>query len=349
MTNGFENTAVGMEALTNDVGGGGNSALGFLALNFNTSGNYNTASGYKALYGAPFSVANPNAATGSNNTGIGANALYSYSTGSNNTASGVNALYSTTIGNNNTASGFQALYNNRGGVQNTAAGVNALYSNNAAQNTAVGYQSLFHNTSGKYNVAVGWEAGFALTTGSNNIDIDNHGEASDSDMIRIGTEGTQTNTYIAGIYNVTSLTGGLAVFVDSTGHLGTASSSERFKTGIEPMGSNTSKLQQLRPVTFQYKADPQGTLRYGLIAEEVAKVYPELVVRDGKGRIDGVRYDELAPMLLNEMQQQQRINSAQAAEIRDLKQQVAKVNDLEQGLNAVLQQLESKGAVVAQR
>jgi len=129
----------------------------------------------------------------------------------------------------------------------------------------------------------------------------------------------------------------------------TASSSERFKTGIEPMGSNTAKLQQLRPVTFHYKADPQGTLRYGLIAEEVAKVYPELVVRDSKGRIDGVRYDELAPMLLNEMQEQQkaaaaqsdRIN-AQAAEISELKQQLV-------GIQAALAMLQPKDQLVAQR
>jgi hypothetical protein len=132
----------------------------------------------------------------------------------------------------------------------------------------------------------------------------------------------------------------------------TASSSERFKTGIEPMGSNTAKLQQLRPVTFHYKADPQGTLRYGLIAEEVAKVYPELVVRDSKGRIDGVRYDELAPMLLNEMQKEHATVAAQAEEIRDLKQQVTKVNDLEHELTEMrtaLAALQSKDQLVAQR
>jgi hypothetical protein len=137
--------------------------------------------------------------------------------------------------------------------------------------------------------------------------------------------------------------------VDSTGHLGTASSSERFKTGIEPMGSNTAKLEQLRPVTFHYKVDSQGTPRYGLIAEEVAKVYPELVVRDQNGRIDGVRYDELAPMLLNEMQKQkkaaeaqdEKIN-AQAAEITELKHQLT-------GIQTALAKLQPKDQLVAQR
>ena len=172
-------------------------------------------------------------------------------------------------------------------------------------------------------------------------------------MIRIGTEGTQNKTFVAGIYYVTTLSAGLPVLIDSAGQLGTVSSSERFKTAIAPMASNTAKLQQLRPVTFRYKADSQGTLRYGLIAEEVAKVYPELVVRDKNGRIDGVRYDELAPMLLNEMQLErketaEKIN-AQTAEIRELKGQVAELNNMKDEVRAALQQLKSKNQLVAQR
>lgn len=142
-----------------------------------------------------------------------------------------------------------------------------------------------------------------MTTGSNNIDIGNPGAAKDgakanSGVIRIGTQtptALQTSAYIAGIYDNTSVSG-LAVIIDSNGQLGTAPSSERYKTDIAPMGSNTEKLQQLQPATFHYKADAKGTLRYGLIAEEVAKVYPELVVRDDQGRVDGLRYGELAPM-----------------------------------------------------
>jgi hypothetical protein len=184
-------------------------------------------------------------------------------------------------------------------------------------------------------------------------------------VIRIGTQvptALQTKTFIAGIYNV-PLTGN-AVVVTSTGQLGVAAvSSERFKTAIAPMGSNTAKLQQLRPVTFKLKSDAKGTRQYGLIAEEVAKVYPELVIRDGSGRIDGVRYDELAPMLLNEVQQQQRINEAQAAEIRDLKaqqlatgaqqlrmqQQVAELKALNQATQVALRKLQAKDALVANR
>jgi Chaperone of endosialidase len=178
-------------------------------------------------------------------------------------------------------------------------------------------------------------------------------------VIRIGTitgmTSTQSATYIAGIYGKSS-SGGLPVVIDSYGQLGTTTSSARFKTSIESMGSSTEKLGQLRPVKFQYKADPQATQRYGLIAEEVATVYPELVVRDANGRIDGVRYDELAPMLLNELQKQERkidaqkkTNADQAAEIRDLKQQVAKLDELKQEMRAALSKLQRNDHLVAQR
>jgi hypothetical protein len=154
----------------------------------------------------------------------------------------------------------------------------------------------------------------------------------DSGVIRIGTTlptQLQATTFIAGIYN-SAVTSGLAVVVSSSGQLGvTGTSSERFKTAIAPMGSSSEKLQQLRPVTFHLKSDPRGALQYGLIAEEVAKVYPDLVVRGQHGRIDGVRYDELAPMLLNEVQEQRAQMTerfdAQAAEIRELRRLVAQM------------------------
>jgi hypothetical protein len=167
-----------------------------------------------------------------------------------------------------------------------------------------------------------------LTTGSNNIDIGNQGVAAESGTIRIGTTSTQTATYIAGIYG-TSVTGS-AVVVSSTGQLGVTVSSERYKTAIAPMGSDTEKLEQLRPVSFKLKSDATDTRQYGLIAEEVAKVYPELVIRDEKGRIDGVRYDELAPMLLNEVEKQHSQTTetiaAQAAKIRDLERQLVEMH-----------------------
>ena len=187
----------------------------------------------------------------------------------------------------------------------------------------------------------------AFTTGSNNLDIGNVGVAGENGAIRIGATSKQTSAYIAGIYS-NSLSG-LAVVVTSSGQLGvTGASSERFKTAIAPIGSDTARLRQLRPVSFKLKTDATGTVQYGLIAEEVAKVYPELVIRDEKGRIDGVRYDELAPMLLNEVQQQQKqlaaqanINAAQAAQLRDVQQQLANMQ------TAVLR-LREKNDVVAQ-
>jgi len=190
--------------------------------------------------------------------------------------------------------------------------------------------ALYGNTTGGANTALGFKAGFNLTTGNNNVDIANQGAAGDANTIKIGTQGTQQTAYIAGIYNVPL--SGSAVVVTSTGQLGVSSvSSARFKTAIVPMGADTVKLARLRPVSFRLKSDSTGTRQYGLIAEEVAKVYPELVIRNEKGRIDGVRYDELAPMLLNEVQ---RRNAAQDAQIRDLKQQVAELRAALQSLHA---------------
>ena len=370
------NTASGSNALNSNSVGTGNSAAGANALRANTTGSWNTAAGFNALYsntGGSFNAAFGLAAlkdnTGSDNTAFGVDAMYYNTTGENNTAAGLQALlgistgatgsnntgvgaaalgsYST--GNNNTAAGYQALYKDKAGGQNTAFGANALFSVNTSFNTGVGYESLYKDTSGKYNAALGWEAGYALTTGSYNIDIGNPGEstdgvAADSGVIRIGTQtptALQTNTYIAGIYTNTTVSG-LGVVVDDDGQLGVVGSSERFKTAIAPMGSNTDKLSRLRPVSFTLKSDAKATRRYGLIAEEVAEVYPELVVRDAKGRIDGIRYDELAPLLLNEAQQQ-------ATEIRDLKQEVEVLKALNQRTQVELRNLQIKHELVDQR
>jgi predicted SprT family Zn-dependent metalloprotease len=258
--------------------------------------------------------------------------------GTNNTASGYEALFSNTTGANNTASGYQALYANATGNNNSASGLQALQSNDSgSQNTASGYFALQNNTTGSGNIAVGFQAGMDLTTGSHNIDIGNKGVAAESGTIRIGTDATQKTTFIAGIFG-TSVTGS-AVVVTSTGKLGVTASSERYKTAIAPMGSDTAKLQQLRPVSFKLKSDATGTRQYGLIAEEVAKVHPELVLRDGSGKIQGVRYDELAPMLLNELQKR---NTAQDAEMRDLKRQVAELKALNQTTQLALRKLQAK-------
>jgi hypothetical protein len=344
-SNGACNTASGYQALYSNATGSDNTAVGDSALYSNSAGIQNTASGSYALWLNT---------SGNYNTAAGKNALGSNTSGSNNTADGLNALLFNTSGGSNTAAGENALYgapitetnpDGATGSSNTAVGTNALYSySTGSSNTAVGDSALYSNTTGSSNIAVGYAAGTNLTTGSDNIEIGNSGGAADNKVIKIGTEGTQRKAFIAGIYSNTAVSG-LAVVIGSNGELGAVSSSERFKTAIAPMGSNTEKLKQLRPVTFQYKADPQGTLRYGLIAEEVAKVYPELVVRNSNGRIDGVRYDELAPMLLNEVQKQ-------AAEIGELKRQTAKVNELEHELTAMraaLAALQSNTQLVARR
>jgi hypothetical protein len=338
---GVQNTAFGFFALENNgCCGYYNSAFGYEALENNDLGGYNTAVGYSALW---------DTGNGSQNTAVGASAMF-WTTGSNNSAVGYNAMeqnssgsYNTAVGyqslggnisastrqtgNYNTAVGANALYANETGVQNTVSGVNTLIRNQTGNfNTASGTDALANNTTGSSNIAVGLKAGYNLTTGSNNIDIGNEGVAAESGIIRIGTAPTNTAVYIAGIEN-TKLTGS-AVYVTSTGQLGVLASSERFKTAIEPMGSDTAKLVQLRPVSFKLKSDATGTRQYGLVAEEVAKVYPELVVRNQHGRIDGVRYDELAPMLLNEVQQ--------------LKRQLAE-------MHAALDKLQAKDELVAKR
>jgi hypothetical protein len=331
---GIFNTAFGLDALFYNFDGNYNTATGTEALFNNVAGIDNTATGFEALYGSI------SGGLGNYDTGTGGQALYSITTGSNDTADGYQALYSNSTGFNNNAAGFAALYNNTIGNYNEASGHVALYSNTSGSgNEASGHAALFFNTTGSYNVAVGYAAGYNQTTGSNNIYISHHGVAGESGVTRIGTPDTQTETYIAGIENA-KITGS-AVYVTSSGQLGVLASSERYKTRITPIGTTTEKLQQLRPVSFHLKTDPKGAVQYGLIAEEVDKVYSELVIRDDAGKIQGVRYDELAPMLLNEMQRQ-------AAEIRGLKTQLAELNDLKQELHAAIRQL-SKGELVAQR
>jgi hypothetical protein len=287
-----------------------------------SDGGDNTAMGTHALY---------NLGSGGSNTAAGSYSLPSNTSGNNNAAFGDNTLQGNSTGSDNSAFGSVALLLNETGNANTAVGTSALYNSNASDNTAVGYQALTNDTTGHDNIAVGHNAGMNLTTGNYNIDIGTRGVAGETETIRIGGEGTQKATYIAGIYNSPNFQG-IPVVISSTGLLGVNVSSERFKTGIAPMGEGSAKLQQLRPVTFHYKTDPKGDLQYGLIAEEVAQVYPDLVFRDSAGMIEGVRYNELTPMLLNEVQRQ-------AVEIRDLKQlqnqlveQAAQLRDVQKQL-----------------
>jgi hypothetical protein len=273
--------------------------------------------------------------------------LYS-TTGSDVTALGTGSLQSNTTGSYDSGFGAYSLVANTIGQGNTAGGYASLRSMNTGNwNSALGYQALFNATTGSSNVAMGYHAGFNVTTGNYTIEIGNQGTASDNYLIRIGTPGAQQQTYIAGISG--SQITGAAVYVTSSGQLGVLASSERYKTAIAPLGSDTDKLMQLRPVRFHLKTDPAGAVQYGLIAEEVDKVYPELVIRDADGKIQGVRYDELAPMLLNEWQKEKRTIAAQNAhtmaqdqEIRDLKKMVAETQ-------AGLVKLEGKNQLVARR
>jgi Chaperone of endosialidase len=326
----FYDTAAGFQALySNTSDGSYNSAFGALALYSNTSGSENTALGLQALYSNT---------TGYGNTASGAQALYSNRAGSENTADGLSALYSNQ-GGANTGTGFQALNRNTYGNHNTAAGYSAIFANTTGNdNTGVGYLALFSNTTGLNNIALGTNAGYAVT-GSNNVDIGSTGSAGESGGIRIGGP-SQSAAYIAGISS-TQLTGS-AVYVAANGQLGVLASSERYKTEIAPLSGSTQKLRELRPVSFHLKSDPKGAVQYGLIAEEAAKIYPELVIRDEAGTIQGVRYDELAPMLLSEVQKQERKIDAQAAQISELKQQLA-------GIQAALATFQPKDQLVAQR
>ncbi len=300
-TSGENNTAVGAATLESNTTGFGNVAIGAYSLFLNNTGSYNTA-----IMGMESNT------IGSNNTAVGFNALDNNTTGNNNTATGVGALEGPfspgSTGSSNTADGYQALYSYTTGSNNTAVGYQALFSNTTGiDNTAIGYNALL-NATGSNNIGLGLLAGSSLTTGSNNIDIGNKGVAGDSNTIRIGTKArTQTNTYIAGISGVT-VAGGVGVIIDTNGHLGTVTSSERFKDEVKPMDKASEVILALKPVTFRYKhhLDPAGIPQFGLVAEEVEKVNPDLVARDAEGRIYTVRYEAVNAMLLNEFLKEHR-------------------------------------------
>jgi hypothetical protein len=271
---------------------------------------------------------------GTGNTFVGQQAGNFSMTGSYNTANGYRSLQSNTTGSNNTTSGHTSLYANTTGSANTASGYYSLTSNTTGYyNTASGYSSLQSNTTGSSNTAIGTQAGANLTTGSYNIDIGNQGVAGEGHTIRIG-DSNQTNTYIAGISGVT-ISSGSTVLIDSTGHLGSISSSIRFKQDVAAMGDASSRLMELRPVMFHYKTQPDGPPQYGLIAEEVEQVMPELVVRDATGQVETVAYHELPAMLLNELQKQQAQIVDQATTIQAQQSQIksrdARIAALEAG------------------
>jgi hypothetical protein len=302
------NTAEGSGALFNlnvTSGSGFNTAIGGHALYANTTGSANTAVG-------AFALAANNA--GSQNVAVGQGALR-YNSSEGNVAAGYKALFSNTDGFNNTANGLEALYNNTIGFQNTANGTFALFSNTTGlANTASGENALLNNTTGSGNTALGFDAGDGITTANNVV------------CIGPGVAGADVSntTWIGNIYGVTTQSGTTApVIVSDTGQLGTVASSERFKKDIATMDRASEAILSLRPVTFHYKSDTKGRPQFGLIAEEVAKVNPALVLPDQEGKPYTVRYDAVNAMLLNEFLKEHRKVEQQEATITQLKSTVA--------------------------
>jgi len=343
-TTGYNNTASGLGALSRNTTGAANTASGTNALYSNTTGGSNAASGYNSLYRNTTGAANTASGAsalysnsgGAWNTANGAGALYSNISGNNNTASGANSLRQNTTGTYNTASGVDALRLNVSGVNNTASGAFALSRNaSGSYNTADGFYALYSNQYGYRNVAMGHQAGYAVT-GSDNIVIgaSNQGVAGESGVVRIGTSAYQKKAFVAGIRAVTTgVADAVPVLIDSKGQLGTVKSSRRFKEDIQPMGSVSERLFALRPVTFKYRQpfeDGSKPVQYGLVAEEVAEVFPQLVVHGKDGKPETVAYHVLATLLLNELQKEHRVSQSlqgqvqmQAEELAALRQEVA--------------------------
>ncbi len=325
------NTAEGQNALLSRTTGTFNTAIGFFSLRSLTTASFCTGLGAGTL------LVN----TAGENTATGAGALLSNTTGFGNTADGAFTLLSNATGGRNTATGRFALLNNTTGSFNTAHGVDALYSNTAGDgNTANGLSALAFNTTGAFNIALGTSAGQNLTTGDRNIDIGNLGVANEGNTIRIGTTGDQSATYIAGIAGQTVGAGGSTCYVDNDGKLGVFLSAHRFKTDIADMATASEAILALRPVTFHYKPelDKKGIPQFGLVAEEVEVINPDLVTRDKEGKVSTVRYEAVNAMLLNEFLKEHRKNQQQEATIARLEKQI---EVLAEGLQKVNAELES--------
>jgi Chaperone of endosialidase len=337
LTTGQNNTAVGLNSLSSTTTGVNNTATGSAALRFNTTGNNNTASGAGALR---------NNTTGSINVANGVNALQGNLTGLANTAIGVHALFSNLFGNDNTAVGTSALSKNTRGSSNTAIGVEALVDNTTGDanigigplalrlnttgdnNTAIGGGALHSNTTGFGNTAVGLSAGNSITEGNNNTALGVGAGAfqtTGSGNVYIGAgafgiAGENNACYIASIFGQTSPSG-VPVVINSNNKLGTATSSKRFKENIKSIDKASEALFSLQPVTFRYRKeiDVEGILQFGLVAEDVEKVNPDLVVRDKDGKPYTVRYDAVNAMLLNEFLKEHRKVEEQETTISQLR------------------------------
>ncbi len=354
LTNGIWNTGTGFQALNHLTGGNQNTATGLRALFSDTSGGFNTATGVYSLFSNT---------SGFFNSATGAYSLANNTEGNGNTANGYSALYYNTEGQYNTATGFGALYKNTEGTTNTANGYETLYFNTAGANTATGYQALISNTTGVGNTANGLLALHNNSTGDHNTALGigaGNLVFTASNVIAIGTPGANVSDscYIGQIFGATS-SGGTAVFITSDGKLGTTTSARRFKEEIKPMEQASEALFALKPVTFRYKKgiDPQGIPQFGLVAEDVEAVNPDLVVRDKEGKVNTVPYEAVNAMLLNEflkehrkVEEQSRKVQEQEATIAELKSRVAKqeatIAGQQAGMQAVTARLNEQAAQI---
>jgi hypothetical protein len=335
-SDGIQNTATGAGALLSNTTGEDNTANGAFALFSNTTGDSNTAYGAFALQ---------HNTTGSFNIAMGLGALLSNTTGFENTAVGTNALVFNTEGNFNTAIGDVALRNNTTGGDNTAIGESALFHNTTGgNNTAIGDDALLANSTGGNNTAIGFQA-LSNSTGFNNVALGDgagSGVTDANNVICIGHAGTNVDNscFIGNIRDAVVAPDAVQVLIDSAGKLGTTSgSSRRFKTQIKPMDRTSEAIFALKPVTFHYKTDSTNSPQSGLIAEEVAKVNPHLVLRDKDGEIYTVRYDQVNAMLLNEFLKEHRRNEAQQGKIEE---QDATIGQLKSALAQQQKRFESE-------
>ena len=335
------NTATGENALTSITTGDGNTANGYHAMAATTEGSSNTGVGRTALF---------RNTEGSYNTAVGRDAMRSNLTGVANTAHGAFSLGTNTDGNYNTAIGYLSLRESVTGFSNTALGYATLQLNTSGDgNTALGYRAL-ENATGERNIGIGSLGGASLTTGDYNIAIGAAGVAGESNTIRIGKKDVHSRAFIQGIYG-TPVNAGQQVVVNSAGKLGVISpSSARFKEKIEPMKNASEVILALNPVTFRYKAAllTDDIPQFGLLAEEVEKVNPDLVVRDENGEPSGVRYEAVNAMLLNEFlkahREVQALKATVAQQEKDFKatsaQQQKQIEALSTGLQEVQDRIE---------
>ena len=347
------NTADGDHALFNVTTGTANSAFGWFSLFSDTDASFNTGVGAGTL---ALSTAN-------NNTAVGAVALLLNSTGTQNTAVGVSALLNNADGLQNIAMGELALNANISGFDNTAVGFIALQNNTGSSNTAVGAAALLNNISGSDNQAFGRGA-LRFATGSDNIGIGREAGANMTtadNVISIGSPGdgsafgTSDRCFIGNIRGVTVGNGdGINVIVDSDGQLGTSNSSRRFKKDIEPMDQTSEAILALKPVTFHYKNQDtkkaENTPQFGLIAEDVAEVNPDLVVRDADGKPFTVRYDAVNAMLLNEFLKEHKKVEEQQTNITQLNSKMASqaaiIAEQQKGMEVLTAQLKEQAAQI---